>query len=121
MGLTSIVVANEPLSYREVLAGAFRRLRPDLRVVTVEPDELDDHLACGEALLVVHSRASEAVGTRTAAWILLNPGGANWAMISVAGRQTVLTDVQFGDLLEVLEGLAGLRAATTAFAVQEGA
>ena len=86
---------------------------------SAEPEELDGHLGREEPLLVVHSRASEVVQTRAGAWVLLYPDGENRATISIAGRQADVADIQFADLLGVLDGLATPPTASTTFAVGE--
>ena len=110
-----VVVANEPRTYRDVMAAAFRSLRPHLEVTAVEPDELDAHLARHAPQVVVYSRASEAVQAGTFAWVLLYPDGANRATISIAGRRTSVADIQFEDLLGVLDQAWGLAATATSF------
>ncbi len=37
-----VLLANELRAYRESLAHAFRQLRPEVEVMTAEPEELDD-------------------------------------------------------------------------------
>src|SRR2546423_877105 len=103
MGALPIVVANEPRAYRQVIAAAFRQLRPHLRVIMVEPEELDSYVGREGALLVVCSRASEAVQARAGAWILLYPDGKNRATISIADQQVAVAGIQFADLLGVLD------------------
>jgi hypothetical protein len=115
----SVVVANEPRTYRDVMAAAFRSLRPHLEVTAVEPDELDVHLARHAPQVVVYSRASEAVQAGTFAWVLLYPDGANRATISIAGQRTSVADIQFEDLLGVLDQARELSGRTTSFSLGE--
>ena len=98
-----IVLANEPRAYRDVMAAAFRRLRPQVEVVTVEPDDLDAYLARCEPVVVVYSRQNEVVPVRSFAWVLLYPDGENCATVSVAREQTSFVDMQLDDLLGVLD------------------
>jgi hypothetical protein len=39
-----VLLANEPRAYRESIAQVFRQLRPNVEVVTAEPDELEDRV-----------------------------------------------------------------------------
>jgi hypothetical protein len=98
-----ILVGNEPFSYREVHAEAFRLLRPDAEVVRVEPDELDAAVARLSPHLVVCSTMSEVVQTRPLSWILLYPDGANLAVVSIAGVQRTIPKVVFDDLLDAID------------------
>src|SRR5439155_15198688 len=56
-----ILVANEPRSYREAIAGAVQVLRPHLAVITVEPEDLDEEVMCHNPGLVLCSRRSRVV------------------------------------------------------------
>jgi hypothetical protein len=98
-----IVVANEPRAYREVLAAALHELRPHLEVICSEPDDLDGNICHRSPRLVLCSRLTEAVETYCDAWILLYPNRENRAVISVAGRRTVVTNVEFSHVLSVID------------------
>jgi hypothetical protein len=102
---TCIVVANEPRAYREALAAALQELRPHIEVICIEPDDLDGKVShCGPRL-VLCSRLTEAVETCCDAWMLLYPNRENRALISVAGRRTVVTNIEFSHLLSVIDEL----------------
>ena len=103
-----IVLANEPRAYRDVMAAAFRNLRPQLEIVTVEPDELGAYLAESEPAVVVCSREGEAVPPRVFAWVLLYPDGENRATVRVAREETSYADMEFDDLLGVLDRTVAL-------------
>ena len=115
-----IVLANEPRAYRDVMAAAFRSLRPELEIVTVEPDELGAYLAQCEPAVVVYSREGDGLPPRVFAWVLLYPEGENRATVSVAREETSYADMEFDDLLGVLDrtvALVSRVAAATADAV----
>jgi hypothetical protein len=103
-----IIMANEPRAYREVMAAAFRSLRPQLEIVTVEPDELGAYLARHEPAVVVYSREGETVPARVFARVLLYPDGESRATVSVARVETSYADMEFDDLLGVLDRTVAL-------------
>ena len=103
MAKTCIVVANEPRAYREALAAALHELRPHLEVICIAPADLDAKVSHSSPRLVLCSRLTEAVETCCDAWILLYPNRENRAVISVAGRRTVVTNVEFSHVLSVID------------------
>jgi hypothetical protein len=106
VGRPGIIMANEPRAYREVIAAAFRALRPGLAIMAIEPDELDGHLTRlprSGRWLVVHSRRSPVVQAGGFAWVLLHPDGEAHAAVNIAGRQTTIADIQLDDLLAILD------------------
>ena len=99
-----LLVANEPHSYREAIAGAVQALRPHLAVITVEPEDLDEEVVRHDPDLVLCSRLSRVVERWPCAWIVLYPNGEPRAMISIAGRRrTVTADLPFADLLSIID------------------
>ena len=100
-----IVVANEPRAYREALAATLQELRPHIAVISVEPDDLDGKVSRCRPRLVLCSRLTWAVERCCDAWILLYPNRENRALISVAGRRTVVTNIEFSHLLSVIDEL----------------
>jgi hypothetical protein len=103
-----IVVANEPRAYREAFAAVLHELRPHIEVICIEPDDLDEKVSHGSPRLVLCSRLTEALQMCCDAWILLYPNGENRALISVAGRRTVVTNIAFSHLLSVIDELEPL-------------
>jgi len=96
-----VVVANEPLAYREALAAMLRVIRPNVETVVVAPDELDHAAALHEPRVVVCSKLSEAIEGRS--WALLYPQGANWSELSIAGKSTRLHHVDLAQLLAFID------------------
>ncbi len=97
-----ILVANEPCTYREVIADAFRELRPHTEVSAVEPDSLEREVERLRPHLVVCSRLTAAVQSLLA-WVVLYPDGENRALINIAGELVTLVDIEFGHLLSILD------------------
>ena len=102
---TCIVVANEPRVYREAFAAVLQELRPHIEVICIEPDDLDGTVSHGRPRLVLCSRLTEALQMCCDTWILLYPNRENRALISVAGRRTVVTNITFSHLLSVIDEL----------------
>jgi hypothetical protein len=98
-----ILVANEPRAYRDVIAGAFRELRPQHEVIPVEPDQLDGEVARLHPHLVVCSRLSPVIETGPVSWVMLYPDNESRTVISIAGEQTISADVEFSQLLSVID------------------
>ncbi len=106
-----IILANEPRTYREVIAAACRCLRPHLEVTIVEPAELDArlrHRGRDERWLVVHSRPSPTVEAWCFAWVRFAPDGEPGAMVGLAGQRTTHPTVGLDDLLAILDEAATL-------------
>ena len=105
-----VVLANEPRAYREVIAAAFRHLRPQVEVIAVEPDDLDAEVVRRHPHLVVCSLLTDAARTVPLAWVVLYPGGETRTVVGMAGQQTTRADIEFDDLVAILdqtESLAG--------------
>ena len=94
-----VLVANEPRSYREVIANVLGALRPQLEVIVVDPDDLDREVAELVPHLVLCSRATEVVETRAQASVTLYPDGRSHAVISIGGERELVSDVEFEHLL----------------------
>lgn len=98
-----VLVGNELRTYRDVYVHAFRILRPNLEVREVEPADLDREIERFEPHLVVCSYASVAVRETVLSWIELYPEGAPVAMICTAGQLSTIRDVQFDNLISVID------------------
>ena len=70
--MTRVLVAVDPLMYREVIAHAVRKHLPSAEVLTAEPDDLDPEMTRGLAPhLVVCNRATRAVREVAISWVEL--------------------------------------------------
>ncbi len=98
-----VVVANEPLAYREALAATLRQMRPNVGTIVVAPGELDQATALHEPRLVVCSQLTDALESGSGAWALLYPEGAPWSELSLAGKRTRLTHVDLGQLVAFVD------------------
>jgi hypothetical protein len=98
-----ILLANEPRSYRETLAAAFRILKPNTDVLVVDPDELDAEVERLSPHLVICSRATLTVKARSLAWVELYSEHGSVSVVSVGGERSTVAGIGLGDLLMVIE------------------
>ena len=64
-----ILLANEPRSYREAFADAFRALRPHVEAITVDPEALEEEMLRLSPDVVVCSHTTPAIRAATSSWI----------------------------------------------------
>jgi hypothetical protein len=98
-----IVVAIEPFVSREVLASELPRRRPNLRILTVDPDNLESTVARLFPLLVICTRLSGMVRHYAAAVLVLYSDGENQAILYIDEQQRVWPTPDFADLLIALD------------------
>ncbi len=98
-----VVLANAPRSYRESLAAAFKRLRPQVSFITAEPAELDGVIRQEHPHLVVCSSLSTTIEQHTRAWIVLPPDGQSSAVLHATGEVRLLGALDLAGLLAVID------------------
>ena len=98
-----VLLANEPRSYREVLAGALRLMRPHWAVSVLAPAEVPAHLGPCAREVVICSRLSESIRRGAFGWVVLYPDHENRATIHIAGKEATVEDLDFDGLLAVLD------------------
>ena len=98
-----ILLANEPRSYRQVIAGALRHQRPQWPIADVEPEVLPAHLGQCARPFVIASRLSELARQRACGWVLLYPDYEDRAVIGLAGEETTVEGLDFDGLLAALD------------------
>lgn len=100
-----MVVANDPRSYREVMAGALRALRPEVEVILIEPEDLDGQILRISPHLVVCSSITETVRAGSFSWVVLYPDGQSHATVCVDGESRTVEDMEFEGLLSVVDDI----------------
>jgi hypothetical protein len=105
-----VLVGNEPRAYREAISAAVQTLRPSCRVVAVEPQDLDSHVAGYNPALVICSQLTEAVQA-LACWILLYPDGDRQVILSLGGQLQQAANIGLQGLLSLVDQVDGLAAA----------
>jgi len=102
-----ILVANEPLVYRDVLGSVLPRLRPSLRVLLVDPAELDAATARLRPRLVICSELTDSIRQFATTSLVLDPHDANCAILDVDGQHQVLRNLRLTDLLAAVDAAVG--------------
>jgi DNA-binding IclR family transcriptional regulator len=109
-----ILVANQPPTYRDLLGSQLPRLRPNLTVLLVDPADLDDALAEMRPQLVICSEPTDSIRQHGIAALVLDPHGANQAILDVDGQQQVLLNPRLTDLLAAVDAAVSSGPAATA-------
>ncbi len=100
-----VLVANEPRSYRDVIAAALQSMRSSADVAIVEPERLDAEVTRRKPHLVLCSRLTAAAGW-SFDWVVLHPDGENRAEINVRGERRIVSDLDLDGLLAVFDAIA---------------
>lgn len=103
-----ILIAHELLYYSEVIANAIRMLRPNLVMITREPEVLDHEISVFGPDLVVCSLATPTVRDRCFAWVELYPGHEAHSVVSIEGKREEYAEMEFPDLLSIVDLAADL-------------
>ena len=98
-----ILVANEPPTYRDLLSSELPRLRPNLTVLLVDPADLVDALVQMRPRLVICSELTDSIRQHATATLVLEPHGANQAILDVGGQQQGLLNPSLTDLLAAVD------------------
>ena len=99
----TILVANDPPTYREVLAASLTAMYPGLRVVQATPAALDAALVGRVPLLVVCSRPLRESRRAGCATIVLYPEGENEAVLTIGEQSWTLPNPQLADVLAAVD------------------
>ncbi len=102
-----VLLANEPRSYREVIAEAVRQLRPGVEAITVEQDELGDAIRRFAPDVVICSKVTATVMGSAPIWVDLYLGYGARSIVSVDGRREEFAQIQLADLLSVVDRAEG--------------
>src|SRR5438045_8332518 len=81
-----IIIANEPRSYRDALAGVLEQRHPQDTVATSEPGQIEQALRQWPEALVVCSEVTPAVEKLAGAWVRLGDDGE----VAVSGGAEVV-------------------------------
>ncbi len=97
-----VLVASEPRTYREVLAGTLAELRPRLLVHPLEPSVLDETTQRLHPALVICSQLSAVVQAHAGAWLLIPVEGVEGAARAEIGMGERGRALPAADLAAVL-------------------
>ena len=98
-----VLLANEPRAYRESIAHVFRQLRPNVEVMTAEPEELEECVLRLAPEMVVFSEATGLVRERVPVWVELYPEYGPRSVIGVREERSTIEEIQLSDLLCVVD------------------
>jgi hypothetical protein len=98
-----VLLANEPRAYRESIAHVFRQLRPNVEVMTAEPEELEDCVLRLAPEMVVFSEATGLVRERVPVWVELYPEYGQRSVVGVGEERSTIEEIQLSDLLSVVD------------------
>jgi hypothetical protein len=102
-GKALIVLANEPRAYRESIAQVFRQLRPNVKVMTAEPEELEEHVLRLSPEMVIFSEDPGPVRERVPVWVELYPGYGSSSVVGVGEERSTIEEIHLSDLLSVVD------------------
>ena len=98
-----ILVANEPRSYREVLAGSLAVIHPHAALRCAEPTDMDAELEHFDPHLIICSELTQAVENCDQAWVVLYPEGNPLAVVCLDGEPVTVFDIEFGEILSIVD------------------
>lgn len=101
-----VIVANEPLSYREVISGVLGELRPDAEIVTVSPEALDATVLLLRPRAVICNRVSPVIEEHVLVWAELYPDGGTVSEVSILRERSSVSDMRLEDLFAMLDRAA---------------
>ena len=83
-------------------------MRPNVEVVTVEPDELDDYVLLLVPEMVVFSEAAGVVRERVPVWVELYPEYGSRSVVGIGEKRSTVEEIQLSDLLSVIDRMERL-------------
>jgi hypothetical protein len=109
-----VLVANEPRSYREALAGVLRAIcGPFLEVLESEPERLDAVVVGVRPHLVICSLATPAVREAAGVWVELYPGQGSLSNVGFYGELSAVDGMELPDIRSVVERTRAALAGTS--------
>jgi hypothetical protein len=103
MHVMRILVAIEPLAYREVISYVIRELRPHVKIVVADPRNLNREFSRLAPHLVVCSKLTALVEREAPAWVELYPEYGSQAIVRLAGEKSIFDGMDFNTLLSTLD------------------
>lgn len=98
-----VLLANEPRSYRQAIAGALRALRPDVEFEEIEPERLDGEVGCRAPQLVICSHATPAVQVAAPSWVELYTDQGSLSSVSIRRERSTVEGMEIADLLLIVD------------------
>ncbi len=102
-----VLVINEPRYYREVISSAVRMFRPNIEVITREPEQLSDEgLIRLKPDLVICSSAMPPIRAHRFAWIEIYPRAEPVAVACIDGRRSTINEPELDDFVTIIDQVA---------------
>jgi hypothetical protein len=98
-----VLVAIEPLSYREIVAFVLSEHRPEAEVMVAAAKDLDDKIDDFAPHLMVCEELTPKVSVRVSSWVRLLPPGRRDAAVRVGDQHTRVLSMGIEDLLRVVD------------------
>lgn len=113
-----VLIANEPGTYRSLLASELPLLRPNLRIQELEPEDLETALTTLHPTVILCSRAPEHVAAAEVTILVLHAGEVDLSLQSVAGA---ILNPQLSDILDAIDQAVSARHAATSLPPHDAA
>jgi hypothetical protein len=98
-----VLLANEPCTYRSLLAAELPFLRPNLRILEIDPAEIDSAVAHLRPDVVICSRVLEKALGLEFAILLLYPDGEDTLIRCVDGGDQAMLSPRLSDVLGAID------------------
>lgn len=98
-----VVLANEPRSYRQAIAGALQALRPDVEFEEIEPDNIDAEVGRRAPELLICSIATPAVQAAVPSWVELYTDHGSISSVSIHLEKSTVDGIEIPDLLQIVD------------------
>ena len=95
-----VLIANEPGTYRSLLASELPLLRPNLRIQELEPDDLETALTTLHPTVILCSHVPEYVPDDKVTILVLHAGEVDLSLQSEAGA---ILNPQLSDILGAID------------------
>ena len=107
-----VLVINELRYYREVISSAVRRFRPNIEVISREPEQLcdDEGLISLKPDLVICTSATPPIRAHCFAWVELYPRGEPVAVACIDGHRSTMNEPELDDFLTIIDRVANEKA-----------
>ena len=100
---STVLLANEPGTYRSLLAEQLPFLRPDLRVVEIMPVEIDAAMASYKPAVVIASRPLQPPPELNITILVLYPEGDDTFLQTLHGNSTAIRQPRLSDILAAID------------------
>lgn len=110
-----VLLANEPRSYRQAIAGALQALRPDVEFEEIEPETLDAEVGRSAPQLVICSHVTPAVQAAASSWVELYTDYGSISSVSIRLERSTVEGIEISDLLQIVD-----RVVTSALVEESG-